>query len=404
MSISSAATAPLITHHSSLITPYDAVLALDDGRLFRGVSFGAPLADHAGGEVVFTTGMTGYQEVCTDPSFRGQIVCLTYPLIGNYGVAPAFDESRQPWLAGLLVRDYCDQPSHWQAAETLGAYLRRHGIPALHSLDTRALTRHLRTHGLRRGRLLPLDAIDPVAAARNAPLPAEQPVVAEVSTPDRRAVANGADQPHLVVIDCGLKENIVRSLRQRGCRVTVVPFDTTDEAILALAPDGVLTSPGPGDPENLDGVVAAVRGILAAGVPYFGICLGHQMLGLAIGARTSRLPFGHRGVNHPVLDRRTGLVHITSQNHGFQVEGATIPADSGWQVSMVHLNDGSCEGLDHPTVPAFSVQYHPEGCPGPQDNQYLFDRFLALVTSHGRHAAVSALSERDPVVATASST
>jgi carbamoyl-phosphate synthase small subunit len=360
---------------------HDAVLALDDGRLFRGVSFGAPLDDHLGGEVVFTTGMTGYQEVCTDPSFRGQIVCLTYPLIGNYGVMPAFDESRQPWLAGLIVRDYCDAPSHWQATGTLAAYLRQHGIPALHSLDTRALTRHLRAHGLRRGRLLPLTAVEPVLAARRAPLPSERPVVAEVSTPERRVAPGAGGGPRLVLIDCGLKENIVRSLNGRGAAVTVVPFDATPEAIMALRPDGVLTSPGPGDPEDLTGVVATVRAILAAGVPYFGICLGHQMLGLAIGARTSRLPFGHRGVNHPVLDRRTGRVHITSQNHGFQVEADTIPPGSGWQVSMVHLNDGSCEGLDHPTIPAFSVQYHPEGCPGPQDNQYLFDRFLALVSS-----------------------
>jgi carbamoyl-phosphate synthase small subunit len=375
-------TPQLGTRNSELGTMFDSVLALDDGRLFRGVSFGAPLDAHEGGEVVFTTGMTGYQEVCTDPSFRGQIVCLTYPLIGNYGVAPDVDESRRPWLAGLIVRDYCDQPSHWQSAGTLGDYLRRHGVPALHSLDTRALTRHLRTHGLRRGRFLPISAVDPIAAARAAPLPSERPVVAEVSTPAPRDVMPGANGPHLVLIDCGLKENIVRSLRQRGCRVTVVPFDTSAEAILAPRPDGVLTSPGPGDPENLAGVVATVQAILAAGVPYFGICLGHQMLGLAIGARTSRLPFGHRGVNHPVLDLRAGQVHITSQNHGFQVEGETIPAGSGWQVSMVHLNDGSCEGLDHPTIPAFSVQYHPEGCPGPQDNQYLFDRFLALVAAY----------------------
>ena len=357
----------------------DAVLALDDGRLFRGVSFGAPLDGHEGGEVVFTTGMTGYQEVCTDPSFRGQIVCLTYPLIGNYGVIPEDDESRRPWLAGLIVRDYCDQPSNWRAAGTLADYLRRHGIPALHSVDTRALTRHLRTHGLRRGRILPLSAVEPAALARGAPLPAERPVVAEVTTPAPREVAAARPGPHLVLIDCGLKENIVRSLERRGCRVTVVPFDTPAEAILALDPDGVLTSPGPGDPENLATVAATVRQILAAQRPYFGICLGHQMLGLAIGARTSRLPFGHRGVNHPVLDLRTNAVHITSQNHGFQVDRDSIPAGSGWRVSMVHLNDGSCEGLDHETVPAFSVQYHPEGCPGPQDNQYLFDRFLVLV-------------------------
>jgi carbamoyl-phosphate synthase small subunit len=372
------------------LAPANAMLALDDGRLFAGISFGAPLTDQPGGEVVFTTGMTGYQEVCTDPSFRGQIVCLTYPLIGNYGIAPAYAESRRPWLAGLIVRDYCARPSHWQSQECLGDYLARYGITALHSVDTRALTRHLRRHGLRRGRLLPLDAATPAVAAAQAPLPSERPEEAQVSTPAlRRPPATGAG-PRLVLIDCGLKENIVRSLQRRGCQVTVVPFATPALTIMGLQPDGVLTSPGPGDPEQLPEVVATIRALLTAGIPYFGICLGHQLLGLAIGARTSRLPFGHRGVNHPVLDRRSGRVYITSQNHGFQVDGDSLPPASGWQVSLLHLNDGSCEGLDHPTLPAFSVQYHPEGCPGPQDNQYLFDRFLVLVASQRHQPAPAA--------------
>lgn len=366
--------------------PYNALLALDDGRLYQGVSFGAPLTDQIGGEVVFTTGMTGYQEVCTDPSFRGQIVCMTYPLIGNYGIADAYEESRRPWLAGLIVRDYCDTPSNWRSTSSLGEYLQHHGIPALHTVDTRALTGHLRRHGLRRGRILPATAIDPVDAARQAPLPAERPVVAEVSLSAPRELPGPG--PHLVIIDCGLKENIVRSLQRRGYRLTVVPFATSPEVILAYQPAGVITSPGPGDPEQIGQVVTTVRRILEAGIPYFGICLGHQMLGLAVGGHTSRLPFGHRGVNHPVLDLRTGRVHITAQNHGFQVDRDSLPVGSGWQVSMLHLNDGSCEGLDHPTLPAFSVQYHPEGCPGPQDNQYLFDRFGELVTAY-RHQTVS---------------
>ncbi len=358
-----------------------AALALDDGRIFPGFAFGATV--QTGGEVVFTTCMTGYQEIATDPSFRGQLVCLTYPLIGNYGVTPGDDESRQPWVSALIVREYADDPSHWQMAGTLDAYLKKHNIPGISGVDTRALTRHLRTLGLRRGVLVPdrtgMTDEDLVALARTAPITSEIDAVGDVSTPQSRDYAAPDDAPHVVVLDCGLKENIVRSLQRRGVRVTVVPHDMPYAQIAALKPDGVLCSPGPGDPENAPEAVATVQRVLADRVPYAGVCLGHQVLALAIGATTGRLPFGHRGGNHPVLDLATGQVRITSQNHGFVVNADSIPTADGWRIAHLNLNDNSVEGLSHATLPAFSIQYHPEGAPGPQDSQDLFDRFLGIV-------------------------
>jgi carbamoyl-phosphate synthase small subunit len=357
----------------------DAAVVLEDGRVFSGVSFGAER--DAEGEVVFTTSMTGYQEVATDPSFRGQIVCMTYPLIGNYGVTHADDQSRRPWIAGMVVRDYCDQPSNWRSEGTLRDYFLENDIPAISGVDTRALTRHIRTRGAMRGLICAsvgersLDALRELA--RRAWSPSDSNVVADVSLDEERVV--GAGDIHVVVIDCGVKENIVTSLKARGIRVTVVPFDTPFETIHAMRPDGVLTSPGPGDPENAEPAVDTVRAVVEDGVPYLGVCLGHQLLGLAIGAETSKLKFGHRGGNHPVLDLLSGRVHITSQNHGYQVEAASVPEALGWRVSQVNLNDGSVEGLAHESLPVFSVQYHPEGSPGPQDNQYVFDRFIELV-------------------------
>src|SRR4051794_39172581 len=320
-----------------------AALALEDGRIFPGRPFGAPVA--AEGEVVFTTCMTGYQEIATDPSFRGQLVCLTYPIIGNYGVTPGDDESRQPWVSALIVREYVDEPSHWQMTGTLDAYLKEHGIPGIAGVDTRALTRHIRTHGLVRGVLVPdragMTDAELVERARRAPLTSDFDAVGDVSTLTERDYAGQADGPHVVVLDCGLKENIVRSLVARGVRVTVVPHDTPYAEIRALAPDGVLCSPGPGDPENADEAVETVRQVLESGTPYAGVCLGHQLLALAIGAKTSRLPFGHRGGNHPVLDLVTGQVRVTSQNHGFKVEPDSIPTARGWKVAHLNLNDGS---------------------------------------------------------------
>lgn len=363
----------------------DSALALADGTVYRGVGFGA---DRDGeGEAVFTTTMTGYQEVCTDPSFRGQIVCMTYPLIGNYGINEANDESRQPWIAGLVVREHSLTPSHYRSRETLDAYLRRHDIPAIAGVDTRSLTRHIREVGDTRAVLVRnaagLDDGTLVSRAKQAVLPGEHDVVAEVNEDDVVSFGDG-DGPHVVVVDCGVKRNIIRSLVTRGARVTVVPYGTPDARIAALAPDGVIVSPGPGDPANLDQGLDVVHGLLQRNTPYFGICLGHQLLARAIGAETSKLKFGHRGGNHPVLDRRTGRVTITSQNHGYQVDAETFPEAGGWEIAMVNLNDGSVEGLAHPNRPVLSVQFHPEASPGPWDNGELFDRFLGLIRSTGR--------------------
>jgi carbamoyl-phosphate synthase small subunit len=362
----------------------NAAVVLEDGRIFRGESFGAER--DAEGEVVFTTSMTGYQEVATDPSFRGQIVCMTYPIIGNYGVTPGDEQSRQPWISGMIVRDYNDRPSNWRSERSLADYFRANDIPAIYGVDTRALTRHIRTAGAMRGILVANvgGQSDELLheRARQAWSPGDSNVVADVTSYEQRVVGNG--DLHVVLIDCGVKENILESLKRRGVHVTVMPFDTPPDEIRALRPDGVLTSPGPGDPENADPAVETVRAVVDDGMPYLGVCLGHQLLALAIGASTSKLKFGHRGGNHPVIDLETGRVYVTAQNHGYQVDAESVPSDNGWKVSQINLNDGSVEGLAHDELPIFSVQYHPEGSPGPQDNQYVFDRFLDLLRDRKR--------------------
>ncbi|MEA2585346.1 MAG: carbamoyl-phosphate synthase small subunit [Thermomicrobiales bacterium] len=366
----------------------DAALALADGRVFRGRAFGAKGV--AEGEAVFTTTMTGYQEVCTDPSFRRQIVCMTYPLIGNYGVNDEDDESRSPWIAGLVVREQCDDPSNWRSIGTLDAYLKRHGIAGIAGVDTRALTRHIRSVGDTRAVLVhdaqELTDAELVERAQRARLPGELDVVDEVAA-DEIETLGPPDGPHVVVVDCGVKRNILRSLVQRGARVTVVPYGTPYADIAALNPDGVIVSPGPGDPANLDQGLDVVRDVLHSGTPYFGICLGHQLLARAIGADTGKLKFGHRGGNHPVLDLRSGHVSITSQNHGFRVLENTLPNDDDWRVALVNLNDRSVEGLTHRTRPVISVQFHPEASPGPWDNGYLFDEFLTMIADRSQTAA-----------------
>jgi carbamoyl-phosphate synthase small subunit len=370
---------------------HEAVLALEDGKIFRGWSFGADTV--AEGEVVFNTSMTGYQEICTDPSYRGEIVCLTYPIIGNYGVTDLDDESREPWLSGLIVREYTPEWSNWRGENSLHHYLKKHSIPGLYGIDTRALTRHLRSQGLQRGiitQVAPdLTQAELVAHARKVLMPGDKNVVGEVTTPKFYTyeakpfeVATPDETLRIAVMDCGLKENILRSFARRGVEATVFPYDAKLGEVLALQPSAVFSSPGPGDPEVNTATIELIGGIVGRQIPFFGICLGHQLLGLSIGATTSRLKFGHRGGNHPVKDLITGRVHITSQNHGFQVDAASVPTNKGWSVSQINLNDNSVEGLAHASLPAFSVQYHPEGAPGPQDNQYLFDRFLAMVKDY----------------------
>jgi carbamoyl-phosphate synthase small subunit len=358
----------------------DAALALEDGRVFRGRGFGAETVGE--GEAVFTTTMTGYQEVCTDPSFRRQIVCMTYPLIGNYGVNDEDDESRQPWIAGLVVRERCDEPSNWRSAGTIDKYLKDAGIPGISGVDTRALTRHIRSVGDIRAVLVPnagsMTDAELTERAKQARLPGELDTVDEVSADDLTTVGPESG-PHVVVLDCGVKRNIVRSLAKRGAKVTVVPYGTPYSDIAALKPDGVVVSPGPGDPANLDEGLDVVRDILETGMPYFGICLGHQLLARAIGADTGKLKFGHRGGNHPVMDLRNGRVSITAQNHGFRVEEGTLPEESDWKVALLNLNDRSVEGLMHVSRPVISVQFHPEASPGPWDNGYLFDDFLGMI-------------------------
>ncbi|HEV8597344.1 MAG TPA: glutamine-hydrolyzing carbamoyl-phosphate synthase small subunit, partial [Candidatus Dormibacteraeota bacterium] len=373
-----------------------AALVLEDGRSFVGAPLGADVAGE--GEVVFNTAMTGYQEVLTDPSYAGQMVCMTYPLQGNYGVRDADAESARPWARALIVRWACPAPSHHSSEGSLDEYLRRWSVPAITDIDTRALTRYIRTHGALRA-VLVHEEQEPtqsrlaelaVAAARVTPL-AEQDLVAETSRtrtqewleplPAELRTGRRSDGEGLLVavVDYGVKANILRSLRDRGSRVIVLPHTATWAEVEAIGADGLVLSNGPGDPAVLDGPVELARQALGQ-IPLFGICLGHQILGRAAGATTSRLPYGHHGANHPVKDLDTGRVHITSQNHEFQVDAASLPGGD-FYVSQRNLNDGSVEGLGHRSLPAFSVQYHPEGCPGPQDNQHLYDRFLDMVRS-----------------------
>jgi carbamoyl-phosphate synthase small subunit len=372
-----------------------AVIALEDGAIFEGRAFGAIKAlQNAGrrGEVVFTTAMTGYQEVCTDPSYRGQMVVMTFPLIGNYGVARIAEESRRPWLSVLIVREYCDEFSNWRATDSLDAYLKRTGIPGIAELDTRALTRRLRDKGTLRGvaRIVPddaeLDVAGLVAAAQAVKTVTELDVVDEVSvsqitdlTPDADAGDLAEGRQRVVLLDTGYKQNIAVCMAERGLGVTLAPYTITYDELLALQPDGVLLSNGPGDPETVTHLIDVTRQIFDSGIPLMGICLGHQIIGLAAGGKTSRLPFGHHGCNHPVIELTTGQVTISSQNHNFQVDADSITEDSGFYVSHRNVSDHSVEGLAHRSKPIFSVQYHPEAAPGPRDNRQLFDRFAALV-------------------------
>jgi carbamoyl-phosphate synthase small subunit len=369
----------------------EAILALEDGRVFHGRAFGA--TGERVGEVVFNTSMGGYQEVLTDPSYRGQIVVMTCPEIGNYGTNPEDQESAAPHVAGFAVREVSVLPSNWRARQGLPQYLRQHDVPGIAEIDTRALTRHIRTRGAMRGVVSSVDRDSEslVRKAREAPalgdrdlLPevtCDRPFAAQVSRPSRwrpSAVAEpAAAELHCVAYDFGIKQNILNRLGDHGFRVTVVPADTAAADALALEPDAVFLSNGPGDPAVPTYAIRAVRDLLGRR-PLFGICLGHQITALALGARTFKLKFGHRGANHPVQDLRDGRVAVTSQNHGYAVDPDTL-SDSA-RVTHVNLNDGTCEGFVVPGSRVFAVQYHPESSPGPHDAIPLFREFRELVT------------------------
>jgi len=381
----------------------DAVLALADGRVFRGEAFGAP--GEAAGEVVFNTSMTGYQEVLTDPSYRGQLVCMTYPLIGNYGINREDAESRRPWVDGFIVKEACAHPSSWRSQVSLPDYLAEHGIVGIQGLDTRALTRHLRDRGAQEGIIstVETDAERLVERARRRPGLVGRDLVSEVTVEAPHGWTEGAWELgrgyvpppaarfRVVAFDSGIKSNILRQLAAMGCGLDVVPAATPIEAVLERKPNGIFLSNGPGDPEAVEYLVKTVRGLIGR-VPIFGICLGNQILGLAAGGGTYKLKFGHHGANHPVRDRATGRVEITAQNHGFAVDPKSV-ARAGFEETHVNLNDGTSEGMRHRDLPVFSVQYHPEASPGPHDAHYLFGRFIALM--EGRAASGPTGADRE---------
>jgi carbamoyl-phosphate synthase small subunit len=371
-----------------------AMLALEDGRVFRGVGFGAPV--ERAGEVVFNTSLTGYQEIFTDPSYAGQIVVLTNPHIGNYGTTPHDAESARPMIEGLVTREFSAMSSNWRSTEVADEYLERNGIPVIAEVDTRAVVRHLRANGVMRGVIASGENLDEAALVARAKAIRKMDgtdLASVVSTkttyewselePKNQTgdkllpVSGGAEkQMHVVAYDFGIKQNILRMLTREGCRVTVVPARTPAAEVLAMEPDGVFFSNGPGDPEPLDYAISNVQA-LKGKAPLFGICLGHQIFGLALGGKTYKLKFGHHGGNHPILNHETGKVEITAQNHNYNVDPATLPPD----VAQTHtnLNDGTLAGLKHTTDPMFSVQYHPEASPGPHDSHYLFKDFRKMM-------------------------
>ena len=372
----------------------EAILALEDGRIFRGRGFGA-LVERSG-EVVFNTSLSGYQEIFTDPSYAGQIVVLTNPHIGNYGTSPSDAESARPMIEGLVTREFSTTSSNWRSTEVADEYLERNGIPVIAEVDTRAVVRHLRAHGVMRGVIASgnvLNEAELVAKARSirkmdgtdlASVVSTRTIYEWTSTEPKNQTgdkllptAEGAGpEKHVVAYDFGIKENILRMLTREGCRVTVVPAATSAEDVLAMSPDGVFFSNGPGDPEPLGYAIKNVQK-LQGKTPLFGICLGHQIFGLALGGKTYKLKFGHHGGNHPILNHDTGKVEITAQNHNYNVDPASLPADV--ERTHTNLNDQTMAGLRHKTDPMFSVQYHPEASPGPHDSHYLFRDFRKMM-------------------------
>ena len=354
----------------------EALLALEDGKVFRGYSFGAE--GEAAGEVVFNTSMMGYQEILTDPSYKGQMVCMTYPLIGNTGVNREDVESTRPFVEGFIVKESSRISSNWRATEDLGSYLKRNGVVGIEGIDTRALTKHLREEGAKKGVISSKD-LDPAALVKKAaasPGLIGRDLIKEVTCKSGYEW-NKTGKYRVVAIDSGIKHNILRHLQKRNCRVRVVPATAAADEILSTKPHGLFLSNGPGDPEALPYIVGTVKALIGK-MPIFGICLGHQILGQVFGGKTFKLKFGHHGGNQPVIDLQSKCVNITAQNHGFAVDVDSIP-DKNIKMTHVNLNDQTCEGMEHKKLPVFSVQYHPEAAPGPHDATHHFDRFVGMM-------------------------
>ena len=359
-------------------TQKSGLLALEDGRVFRGRSWAAE--GESAGEMVFNTSMTGYQEVLTDPSYAGQIVCMTYPLIGNYGVNNEDEESSRPWVEGFVVREASRMASSWRAQETLDAYLKHWNIVAIEGVDTRALVRHIRDKGAMRACISTIDLNDEsvINKARESPSMENRELASVVTTKESYEVApEGNERFHVVCYDFGVKRNSLRELARLGCRITVVPASTAAAEVIAMQPDGVFLSNGPGDPASMNREVEQIKELVSSSMPTFGICFGHQLLGRAFGGTTFKLVFGHRGGNQPVKDLQKGGVEITSHNHGFAVKADSLPVDV--EITHLNLNDRCVEGMRHKTLPIISVQYHPEAAPGPHDAAHHFTRFIELM-------------------------
>lgn len=355
-----------------------ALLVLESGRAFRGLSFGAE--GETTGEMVFNTSMTGYQEILTDPSYAGQIVCMTYPLIGNYGVNAEDAESRRPWVEGFVVREASRIASNWRSQETLDSYLKRHNIVGIEHIDTRALVRHIRDQGAMRAIIstVDLDEASLLEKVRSTPEMKNRELATSVTTKEIYEFSPEQEEKfHIVCFDFGVKTNSLREFAKFGCRLTIVPAETPAEKVLALNPDGIFLSNGPGDPASMQKVIDEIRKLTESEVPMFGICLGHQLLGQAFSGETFKLLYGHRGGNQPIKDLRSGKVEIASHNHGFAVEAKSLPAEI--EITHINLNDETVAGLRHKTLPIFSVQYHPEAAPGPHDAEYHFRRFVELM-------------------------
>lgn len=355
-----------------------AILVLEDGRTFKGASFGAE--GEAFGEMVFNTSMSGYQEILTDPSYAGQIVCMTYPLIGNYGTNEEDVESRRPWVEGFVVREASRIASNFRSTATLQDYLKDNNIVGLEHIDTRALVRHIRDKGAMRAGISTIE-LDPKVLLEKvlaSPEMANRELASAVTVKARYEYpATSEEKFHIVAYDFGVKTNSLREFAKFGCRVTIVPACTSAVEAMALKPDGIFLSNGPGDPASMTSVVGEIKKLTASKTPMFGICLGHQLLGEAFGGTTYKLKFGHRGGNQPIKDLTTGKIEITAHNHGFAVDKDSLPADV--EVTHINLNDQTVAGLRHKTLPVFSVQYHPESSPGPHDSEYLFERFIELM-------------------------